>query len=154
MLDDIIAVRERLRVASGTAATIGASWEAFELVRSASRSCIPRDDGLLAAYAMAAAIAVQGRNILAGAPSFTQVTQPAACTVPPDSDVVSLAADLAFLAREVASCLTAAADHARAEGDVGACRDAAREADALRDLLSALCPRSCWATSCSWRPAH
>jgi hypothetical protein len=135
MLDDIIAVRERLRVASGTADTIGASWEAFELVRSASRSCAPRDDGLLAAYAMAAAIAVQGRNILAGAPSLTEVAQPAACAVPPGTDVVSLAADLACLAGEMADCLAAAADHARAEGDAGACRDAAREADALRDLL-------------------
>lgn len=135
MLDDIIAVRERLNVASSTADTIGVSWEAFELVRSASRSCAPRDDGLLAAYAMAAAIAVQGRNILAGAPSLTEVAQSAACTVPPGTDVVRLAADLACLAGDVAACLTAAADHATAEGDAGACRDAAREADALRDLL-------------------
>jgi len=135
MLDDIIAARERLRAASTTADMIRVSWEAFELVRSASRSCAPRDGGLLAAYAMAATIAVQGRNILAGAPSLTRAAQPAACTVPPGTDVVSLAADLASLAGEVATCLTAAADHARAEGDSGACRDAAREADALVDLL-------------------
>jgi len=135
MLDDIVAARERLSAASGVADTIGASWEAFELVRSASRSCAPSDDRLFAAYAMAATIAVQGRNILAGAPSFTEVAQPAACTVPPGTDVVSLAADLACLAGEVATCLTAVADHARAEGDAGACRDAAREADALQDLL-------------------
>jgi hypothetical protein len=136
MLNDIIAARGRLSVASTTADTIGASWEAFELVRSASRSCAPRDDGLLAAYAMAAAIAVQGRNILAGAPSLTWTARPAACAVPPGTDAVSLAADLACLAGEVATCLTAAAHYARAEGDAGACRDAAREADALRDLLA------------------
>lgn len=135
MLDDIIAARERLSAASGIADTIGASWEAFELVRSASRSCVPRDDGLLAAYAMAAAIAVQGRNILAGAPSLARMAQPEVRTVPPGTDVVSLAADLARLAGEVAACLTAAAEHARAEGDADACRDAAREAHALRDLL-------------------
>lgn len=134
MLDDIIAARERLRVASSTADRVGASWAAFELVRSVSRSCVPRDDGLLAAYAMAAAIAVQGRNILAGAPSLTEAAQPA-CTVPPGTDAVSLAGDLARLAGEVATCLTATADHARAEGDAGACRAAAREAEALRDLL-------------------
>jgi hypothetical protein len=84
---------------------------------------------------MAAATAVQGRNILAGAPSLTRAAQPAVCTVPPGTDVVGLAADLACLAGEVATCLTAAADHAPAEGDAGACRDAAGEADALRDLL-------------------
>jgi len=89
--------------ASGVADTIGVSWEAFELVRSASRSCAPRDDGLLAAYAMAAAIAVQGRNILAGAPSFAEIARPAVSTVPPGTDVVSLAADLACLAGEMAT---------------------------------------------------
>jgi hypothetical protein len=137
MLDDIIAARERLSASCGIADTIGASRAAFELVRSASRSCAPHDDGLLASYAMAAVIAVQGRNILTGAPSLTEAAQPAACTVPPGTDVVSLAQDLACLAEEVAACLTAAAEHARAEGDASACRDAAREADALRELLSA-----------------
>jgi hypothetical protein len=135
MLDDIIAARERLRAAAGIADTIGASWAAFELVRSASRSCASRDDGLFAAYTMAATIAVEGRNTLASAPSLTEAAQPVTCTVPPGTDVVSLAADLASLAEEISACLTAAADHARTAGDAGACRDAAREADALRDLL-------------------
>ena len=135
MLDDIIAARERLRAAAGIADTIGAGWAAFELVRSASRSCASRDDGLLAAYTMAATIAVEGRNTLAGAPSLTEVAQPVACTVPPGTDVVSLAADLASLAGEVTACLTEAADHAHTAGDASACRDAAHEADALRDLL-------------------
>ena len=135
MLDDIIAARERLRGAAGIADTIGAGWAAFELVRSASRSCASRDDGLFAAYTMAATIAVEGRNTLAGAPSLTEVAQPVACTVPPGTDVVSLGSDLASLAGEVAVCLTAAADHADTAGDAGACRVAAREADAIRDLL-------------------
>ena len=134
-MHDINAPRERLRGAAGIADTIGAARAAFELVRSASRSCASRDDELFAAYTMAATIAVEGRNTLASAPSVTEAARPVACTVPPGTDVVSLAADLASLAVDVAACLTAAADHARTAGDAGACRDAAREADALRDLL-------------------
>jgi hypothetical protein len=90
---------------------------------------------LLAAFVLAAAAAIKGRNILAGAPSLRQVLAPIECAVPADADVAGIAVDLAGLADQVASRLAVVADLARSDGDADACRRAADEARSIRELL-------------------
>jgi hypothetical protein len=135
MLNEIYLSRERLGAAVDTSGVIGAGWEAFELLRSASRECASRDGELLAAFTLAAAAATKGRNILAGAPSIVQVQSAGGCAVPADADAAGIAVCLAGLADEVASRLTAAASEASSAGDADACRRAFGEALSIRELL-------------------
>ena len=135
MLNEIYLARERLGAAVGASDVIGAGWEAFELLRSASRECSSRDRELLAAFTLAAAAATKGRNILAAALSIRRDLPPAGCAVPADADIAGIAADLAGLADEVASRLTSAGSHASSAVGADACRRAAGEAGSIRELL-------------------
>jgi hypothetical protein len=135
MFNEIYLARQRLGATVGARAVMGASWEAFDLVRSVSRECGSTDRELLAAFTLAAAAATKGRNILAGAPSLRQVLSPAECAVPADADAARIAVDLGELADEMASRLAAAADLASCSEDADACRRAAGEAQSIRELL-------------------
>src|SRR6516225_2149275 len=113
MLSEIYLARQRLGAAVSASDVMGAGWEAFGLIRSVSRECWPTDRELLGAFVLAAAAAIKGRNILAGAPSLRQVLSPVECAVPAGADVAGIAVDLAGLADQVASRLAVVADLAR-----------------------------------------
>jgi hypothetical protein len=132
------AAGERLRQASGLAPVLGAAHEAFEAMLAAIRSHEDPTTGLFSAFIMAAALAADGRDAIAFAPSMPPVgsrdllDDEADARVPPES-VARLVSDLSQLVR---AQLTRSAGQATDPADQDACDQAARCAAGIHDLLA------------------
>jgi hypothetical protein len=137
----------RLDGADGVAATLTQAWDVFDLIRAVSRQN-EQHSGDGAAYTMAAAAAVRGRNLLTMAPSIPRhprassrhlqsaVADPAAATGHPGASGPDDTADtLATLASLLASRLIASALAADDAADRRACTAAAAEAGSICSLL-------------------
>jgi hypothetical protein len=73
-MEEFGAITARLPAGCGLAAALAAGFDGFEVIRAAARGCEDRDRHLFAAFALAAGAAVEGRNVLAAAPSPRQAT--------------------------------------------------------------------------------
>jgi hypothetical protein len=139
-------VRLHLEAADGVAATLAEAWDVFDFIRVVSRQHEQGKD--FAAYAMAAASAVRGRNLLTSAPSIPGHSSPSsrrqsrAAHVSPAvaqragaSGFADAAGSLASLASLLASRLIASALAADDAADRQACTGAAAEANSICSLL-------------------
>lgn len=146
-MNTIECTRLLLEGADGIAATLAEAWDAFDLIRAVCRQNEQHSKDF-AAYAMAAASAVRGRNLLTAAPSITQHsgTTPgcassavaSAATVADQSEPggpADAAESLASLASLLASRLIASALAADDAADRQACTAAAAEAGSICSLL-------------------
>ncbi len=140
-------VRLRLEAAEGVAATLAQAWDAFDLIRGVSRQQ-EQQSGDFAAYAMAAASAVRGRNLLTSTPSIlghvsaSPGCEPSSITISGTvtdlagaSGLTEPADSLASLASLLASRLIATALAADDAADRQACTAAATEAGSICSLL-------------------
>ena len=137
-MNGISTLGARLRAATGVAGTLAVSFDAFEVIRSAARSCEDRSTGLLPAFLLAAGAAVEGRNAVVAAPSLPPADRDAAGSGVPSLGVdAAVAADaLAAVAGLLAGSLSDAAALASAPGDVAACAIAAEAAAEIHRLLA------------------
>ncbi|MGE5287730.1 MAG: hypothetical protein ACM3ML_11100 [Micromonosporaceae bacterium] len=138
-MDQIDQAAIRLHAADSTAATLGAGFDAFEVIRVAARDCEDRAPELFAAFILAAGAAVEGRNALAAAPSLPRSGGETA-----NADAASLSADVAEVADALADLsgllatrLQEAAAHTGNASDGTACRDAAGAAAQIHQFLGA-----------------
>ena len=140
-------VRLRLEAAAGVAATLAQAWDAFDLIRGMSRQQEQQSEDF-AAYAMAAASAVRGRNLLSSAPSILSHLSASPGCEPSSITTSSMVAgragasgltepadSLASLASLLASKLIASALAADDAADRQACTQAAAEAESIRALV-------------------
>ena len=141
MVQEIETLRARLEAlsldADSPVDTLSVALDAFEALLAASRASQDRSAALFAPFAFAAMAAAEGRSLLLTAPSLPQAHGPAAghaACVQTDLDVAADA--LAGLAGALSERLWAAAHRARNPGDHAACRDAAREAARIHELLA------------------
>ena len=143
-MDEISAVGARLRASGGDlAGTLAASFDAFEVIRSAARGCQDRDPGLLPAFLLAAGAAVEGRKAVTAAPSLPRThgaRRPGA--PPPGPDAGEVADALAALGELLGGRLSAAAAGTAAPGDQAACAAAAAAAAQICQLLTPVCDAS------------
>ena len=137
-MHDIGSIGARLRASGDLAATLAASFDAFEVIRLAARGCENRDLGLLPAFMLAAGAAVEGRNAVAAAPSLPRANGNADRPAGPEpgADVQEIADGLAALGALLAGRLPAAAADATTPGDRAACADAAQAAAQIHRLLA------------------
>jgi hypothetical protein len=135
---DLSDLERRLSASCSTADILAAAWDAFEQIRATARLCEPDAGDAFAAFAMAAATAVQARNLLSAAPSMP----PGPGTRPPDPGLrqpvgADDAADgLAAFAATLSTTLTSAARRACDIQDRQACELAAAHATAIHALLT------------------
>ncbi len=132
----IDAMRARVEGAQTLPDILAVGWDAFELIRNAADLCADGDDGLFAAFMLAAAAAANGRDAVGVAPSLAPGR--ASGTTPgdqPSAPVDDAAAAIAVLASALGARLSSAASAADA-ADRAACQRAADEAAQIRALLA------------------
>ena len=140
-------VRLRLEAVEGVAATLVQAWDAFDLIRGMSRQQ-EQQSADFAAYAMAAASAARGRNLLTRAPSILRHVSASPGFEPNSITTSSTVTDraraseptepadsLASLASLLASRLVAIALATDDTAGRQACTVAAAEAGAICSLL-------------------
>jgi hypothetical protein len=136
-VEEFSAVAARLPSGGGLAAALAAGFDGFEVIRAAARACEDRDRGLFGAFALAAGAAVDGRNVLATAPSLPPTAGPLTMVgVPQGTDVGQVAGSAAALAGLLAARLADAGLAAAAGGDRRACAAAAAAARRIQVLLA------------------
>jgi hypothetical protein len=135
-------IQAQLQYVSGLSDTLAVSFDAFEAIRLAARSCVDWVPELFAAFMTTAGAAVEGREAITAAPSLpagAAATQPG-LVVPGDSarDAVGVLAALGTL---LDSRLTQAGASAAIKADRVACAEAAgaarrihQEQDAQRGM--------------------
>lgn len=138
MLADIHDMRAWLDGTDRTEDVLALAWDAFDLIRKACRRYEDYSRTEFAAYAMAAAAAVSGRNIVAGAPSIpprrhTNRAQDGSAEM---MDAGQVADALAALAAALSSRLTSATLKAARFDDQHAGEQAAAHAEHIRALLT------------------
>jgi hypothetical protein len=130
-------MRARVEAADLLAGTLAAGWEAFELLRETCEQCEDRSDELFAAFSFASAAAAEGRNILTDAPSLPPGPDAGTgCGSFVEADLEEIADALAGLAGVLSTRLSSASLQAHDAADQAACRDAAREAGRIHELLA------------------
>ena len=130
-------IQARLQDASGLADTLAVSFDAFEAIRLAARSCVDWVPELFAAFMTTAGAAVEGREAITAAPSLPAgpaATQPG-LVAPGDSadDAVGVLAALGAL---LDSRLTQAGASAAIQADRVACAEAAGAARRIHQLMT------------------
>jgi len=136
-MNEIKDMHERLESAVGITGILAHSWAAFDLIRVILRRYQDRAGEVFAAYTMAAAAAVRGRNLLTAAPSIPLGHTATTNGAPSQSaDAAEIADSLASLASLLSSRLMSAALVATHAGDRDACQQAAAEADSINTLLT------------------
>jgi hypothetical protein len=135
---DLDEVERRLAAARSTTDTLAAAWDAFDHIRATARRCEPHAGDSFAAFAMAAATAVQARNLLSAAPSMPPgpATTPHRPEQEQPADAETAADDLAAFAAAFSECLTRAARQAQDIQDRQVCELAAAHATAIHALLT------------------
>ena len=130
-------IQARLQDASGLGDTLAVSFDAFEAIRLAARSCVDRVPELFAAFMTTAGTAVEGREAITAAPSLPAgpaATQPG--LVAPGDNVGDAVDVLAALGGLLDSCLTQAGASAAIQADRVACREAADAARRIHQLMT------------------
>jgi hypothetical protein len=136
-MDEFRAIAVRLPGGCGLAATLAAGFDGFEAIRAAARGCEDRDPGLFGAFLLVAGAAVEGRNVLAAAPSLPPAAGPVGTVgVPPGADPGQVARSAAALAGLLAARLADAGLAAAGGGDRRACAAAAAAAQRIHMLLA------------------
>ena len=138
---DIAVVVGRVNTTEDLPVLLTASLDAFGLIRAICRTSQDRSDELSESFAMAAASALHGSNLLAAAPSMPPAEQVTPIRAPAESvsleydldEVTSIVVDLAAV---VAGLLRQTGTHAPRSGDRTACYQAADQADSIDDLLT------------------
>jgi hypothetical protein len=133
------AAQQRLQEADGLAVVLDAAYAAFEGMVSVIHPVQDPSSGLFAAFVMAAASAVDGRNALALAPSLPRhslLAVPAEQQPRPGEPPERVADLVAGLSRLVAEQLTQAAVSAPDIDDRDACRHSAQSARDICGLFS------------------
>lgn len=130
-------IQARLQAASGLAETLAVSFDAFEAIRLAARSCVDWVPELFAAFMTTAGAAVEGREAITTAPSLPAgptATQPG-LVAPGDSagDAVGVLAALGTL---LDSRLTQVGESAAIQADRVACAEAAGAAWRIHQLMT------------------
>ena len=130
-------IQARLQDASALADTLAVSFDAFEAIRLAARSCVDRIPELFAAFMTTADAAVEGREAITAAPSLPAgpaATQPG-LLAPGDSvdDAVDVLAALGAL---LDTRLTQAGASAAIQADRVACAEAAGAARRIHQLMT------------------
>lgn len=132
-------VLEHLQEAQDLAAVLAAAHEAFEHALTVIRAHQDQDDSMLAAFALSAAYAADGRDAVAFAPSFPppapRATSAAAEPLDSGRDAGEVADALAALSQLLAARLTAAAGSAQDPDDEAACAHAAGHAESIHVML-------------------
>jgi hypothetical protein len=136
-MNELRAVTARVADSTTMSGLLGASFDAFEVIRQVARACEDRVPELFAAFMVAAGTAVEGRNALNDAPSLPparsdRALQPSVNTT---AEVGQVADDLAELAAFLAQRLPKAAARADLPGDREACERASRAAADIHHLL-------------------
>jgi hypothetical protein len=130
--------QERLRQASGVASILGAAHEAFESMLAAIWSQEDPATGLFAAFMMAAALAADGRDAVAFAPSMPprrgrNAPVPEDLSAEKAAEIVGAVVGLSSL---IAARLAQAAEQATGPSDREACNQAAWCACGIQDLMA------------------
>jgi len=116
---------------------LAAALDAFGVLLGCCRDSEERSVELFATFAFAALAAAEGRHVLLTAPSLPPaqrlVIKHEACV---QADLEVIADALAGLAGAIRTHLVSAARRAQDPGDHAACRDAAREAARVHELLA------------------
>jgi hypothetical protein len=150
-MDRIDAVRARLQQTTDLPAILDAAYDAFEDMLPAIQDQQDPGGGAFAAFVMSGAMAANGRDAVAAAPSLPSArSNEAALTAapPPGVPAQDVAAALAGLSRLLASRLDAAAALSADVRDRAACAQAARHAASICSLLGGA-PQHPWPR---WRP--
>jgi hypothetical protein len=130
-------IQARLQDASTLPDTLAASFDAFEAIRFAARSCVDRIPELFAAFMTTADAAVEGREAITAAPSLPPGTLPAQPGLLTPGDSADAAADvLAALGALLDTRLTQAGASAAIQADRVACAEAADAARQIHQLMT------------------
>ena len=128
---------QHLTEADGVAGVLAAGWEIFELIGALAAACAEQAADLYPAFMFARSAAADGRNAIAFVPSTpaadAAIAEGAELAA---ADVSEVADVLAGLASALSARLQAAARLAADDGDRTACRNAARDADRISELLA------------------
>lgn len=129
--------QDRLRDASTLADTLAVSFDAFEAIRQAARSCLDRVPELFAAFMTTVGAAVEGREAITAAASLPAGPAAAQPGLLVSGDSVDDALDiLAALGVLLERRLTQAAASATLATDRVACGEAAGAARRIRQLMA------------------
>jgi hypothetical protein len=136
-MNDLPALDARLHHGADLPATLAASFDAFEAIRSLARRCQDVDPDLFAAFMTTASEAADGRDAITTAPSLPLGAADPPDTAPMPADDPAAAADaITALATVLARRLDDAADQSATPGDRAACRDAAEAASGIRQVMT------------------
>ncbi|MBV9449985.1 MAG: hypothetical protein JO345_29255 [Streptosporangiaceae bacterium] len=130
-------MKARIEDAKGIAGTLGACWDAFELIQQVAGKYVDPDSDLFYAFLSAMTTACEGRDAVGFAPSMPSGVGLAVAPLSPGDVPSDDAADIiAQLASQLTSKLTGAAALPCTPGDRQAFQRAAASAAEIRDLLS------------------
>ena len=136
----LITARDRLQRARGLASVLDAACDAFEdiLAVIGSYEETATSTGMALAFLLVATQAANGRDAVLFAPSLPpRSLHPRQAPVPPQrGSAHNINAAVAGLSLLLASRLATTASTAAADADQAACRDAARYAGTVHDLLA------------------
>jgi hypothetical protein len=130
-------IQARLQDASGLGDTLAVSFDAFEAIRLAARSCVDRVPELFAAFMTTASAAADGREAITAAPSLPAgpgATHPD--LVASGDSVDDVVGVLAALGALLDTRLTRAGASAAIQADHVACREAAGAARRIHKLMT------------------
>ena len=136
-MKELDAIAARLRGSTCLSELLDAGFDAFEVIRLVARAGEDGARELFAAFMTAAGTAVEGRNVLGGAPSLPPATAPPpTITMSTAVDADHIADELAALATLLATLLAEANAQAVREGDQAACQHAVDAAADIHRLLA------------------
>jgi hypothetical protein len=130
-------IQDELRDASGLPDTLAVSFDTFEAIRQAARSCTDRIPELSAAFMTTADAAVDGREAITAAPSLPAGPAPAQPDLlAPGGSVAAARGIIAALGALLDARLTQAAAAATIPADRAACGEAAAAAQRIHQLMA------------------
>ncbi|MGP7998939.1 MAG: hypothetical protein ACLPKI_16720 [Streptosporangiaceae bacterium] len=136
-MQENLSIQVRLRDASTLPDTLAVSFDAFEAVRLAARSCVDRSPELFAAFMTTADAAVEGREAITAAPSLPAgpAAEPPRLLAAGDSidDAIDVLAAIGAL---LDSCLAQVEAAATIKADRIACAEAAGAARRIHQLMT------------------
>jgi hypothetical protein len=137
VVTEAASIQARLQSAGELAELLAAAWDAFDLMLAICQDCEERSTELFAAFAFAAAAAVQGRSILDFAPApATTANMQTSAGAGVHADLDHVADSIADLAHALADHLLSATRLANDPGDRQVCEDAAAQAWRIYQLLA------------------
>lgn len=129
------AARRQLTAASGLSAVLNAAHAAFEFLLVAFRAGDDPDSSTFAVFVMSAALAADGRDAIAFAPSLPPVAMDGGSAAVADGERAS-AIELADLCRDLVTSLERVHETASNPDDGASCRNAVTCARGIHVLLT------------------